>query len=1408
MMRRLSILSLFLFSYIATAVAQSKTSEWMDCYHFSAITTEEGLPNNFVDDILKDRNGFLWVATLGEGLARFDGYDFISFNTNSKEGKLRSNFVRSICEDPFGRIWAASESGIDIIEATTLRSAEVSSIEGILAPLVNKPIHHIYKSKEGILWVCSENKLYRVTFGNLGEVKEIVLACELMEGDQIDTFCEVDDQLWFNSHHQVVRIQKSDGQLQKPTVVSEVLQFPETVGIEAMYRKENEMWIGTTWGLFRYNMNNETIRHYLHESDNRWSLSQNFITAITETSDHTLLIATLKGLNIYDALNDRFVRINRDEEEQNHAHIGNTINNDFINCMLSDNELVWLGTEIGGVNKMYRRKLMVENYMHSSMQPGSLSKNPVNAIYEDAAGTLWVGTVEGGLNRKTRHSKNFEHYTSLPPTQLSHNSVSCFTTDNKERLWIGTWGGGIGWIDTQSTDKTFHHIEVDGWLDFSWGLVGTICYDALNHAIWVGTSTQIYLYDLQTKQLSLPFGSEQLGGIEGCAGYYIDRDNQLWLGLSAGLCRVELQSLKAPRLVYQLWRNRLSEPHSKQRERVTFITQGSDGTIWVGSNGYGVYRSSVNEDGEYQFQALTTENGLINNSVRGIQEDREGNLWITTTHGLSCYHPTQNSFANYTTRDGLSSNQFYWNAIAQGRNGEIYAGGTGGLSVIKSVTLSTDLKEVPLAFTKVQVANQESYPEQGVLKLHERDKSLYLEFAALDYDSSNQSAYYYRLKGFDEKWIKTSNKRRTATYTNLAHGEYIFELLYAPDGINTSEESKQLVIQVAPYFYKTIWFLFSISLFMLLLFYRIWAFRIRSLKRQQELLHQKVEIRTRELEEQKKQLANQASELYHQNELLTEKNEKITRQKSQLVAMSKKVQELTIDKLAFFTNITHEFRTPLTLIIGPIERALKLSYNPQVIEQLSFVSRNSKYLLSLVNQLMDFRKVESGKMEIVQNAANLECFLNQLIVPFQIYAEERGVRLTSHLRLPNPEILLDEDAMHKVMTNLLSNALKFTPKGGCVDIYASTYQCDGKAHLFIAVKDTGVGLPQEDINKIFNRFYQSNNQQTESVAGQSGTGIGLYLCKRIVQLHGGVIRAKNNRIRGCSFCITLPIEYTSLDSQANNKELAIEPKVDSERLSSVNGGITILVVEDNNDMRDYICSILRNRYTLLEAKHGEEALQILRSCSVDFIISDLMMPVMDGMELSRQVKADFALSHLPFLMLTAKTAEESRLEGFKTGVDEYLLKPFDDELLLARIENIIANRKRLQQKFSISMDVDSLSIDCDSSDKKFLDKIIQTVKENFQNSYWEVGDLIEAMAVSKSLLNKKMQSLTGQSAGQFMRNYRLNIARELIERNTKTKGMNISEIAYEVGFNDPKYFTRCFSKQFGVTPSSLLEAER
>ena len=537
----------------------------------------------------------------------------------------------------------------------------------------------------------------------------------------------------------------------------------------------------------------------------------------------------------------------------------------------------------------------------------------------------------------------------------------------------------------------------------------------------------------------------------------------------------------------------------------------------------------------------------------------------------------------------------------------------------------------------------------------------------------------------------------------------------------------------------------------------------------------------------------------------------LPRQKAQLSRMARKVQELTLDKIAFFTNITHEFRTPITLIIGPIERALKLSYNPQVIEQLNFVERNSKYLLSLVNQLMDFRKIESDKLNIVATKGDFVSFIHSLLTPFEVFAGERNISIKHYFHMKSSEIFFDEEAMHKVITNLLSNAIKFTPDGGSISIYIATLpaKVDKEEKLYLCVSDTGTGIQEQDTAQIFNRFYQSKKQAKYPVYGQTGTGIGLYLCKRIVAMHNGDILVRNNHTIGCSFRILLPLPKEENISDQLIVDNNIPPAATTEKneLPKERLALTILVVEDNADMRGYIRSILRDYYNVLEATNGAEALDVLNNQSVDFIISDLMMPVMDGIELSRRVKEAFAISHIPFLMLTAKTSPETRLESYRTGVDEYLLKPFDETLLLTRIENILDNRRRYQRKFKTNMDVEALNIEEESGDKKFINQVMEAIKEHYKNPYFEVSDFSEAVGVSKSLLNKKLQSLIGQSAGQFIRNYRLNTARELLLKNRETKQMNIAEIAYEVGFNDPKYFARCFSKQFNTTPSALLNEE-
>lgn len=1391
-------------------------------YNTIYITMNEGLPNNFVDDIYKDRQGFLWISMSGGGLSRYDGYEFINFTPATPHCRLKSNFIRKVHEDNFRRLWVVSEGGTDIIDLTTMQSV-LPAPNKKLEELIRQPAFMVTQDANGCIWLYCGNSLHRIAFHTNGDI-ESIHSLEIPNPYRYDiTFKDVENEgkVWIGINGRLYKIGMTVQNELKETLIADCLSFAPDMYFTDFIAKENEVWIASDKGLYRYNKNENIVKQYVHVPGNPHSLSQNFLTCLAITNDKQLLVASLKGINIYNPIKDNFERIS-DQVSNTGSKL---LNSNFINCITVEGKHIWVGTESGGINKITAKRLSLQNYQYDNKNPQTISHNPVNAIYEDHSGNLWVGTVEGGLNKKAAGSDSFIHYTHESGT-LTHNSVSAITADGQGRLWIGTWGGGINLINPQNPQHRIEAITAENKDNYPIDFIGALAYDSINNGMWIGANQGLFFYDLKHKQLCSPFANRAAEDIRGCIGSIIDKNGQLWIGCLDGVYIIDLHSRPASSsdgvFRYRHLKYKLDNPSSGLIEKICCFYEAQDGILWLGSNGYGIYKCMQDERGEVQFICYNSLHGLPDNSIRGILEDDKGYIWIATNNGLSRFQPTENHFINYNRQDGLTDTQFYWNAAYRSRYSKLYLGTVSGLVAIDCTLPTVPIQPSKVRFTRLKVENKEIFPGNEYLPLdiavskticiHEREKSFSLEFSALNYETDNTATYSYRLLGFDNRWIHVPGNRRFATYTNLSPGDYTLQVKYTPyDQAAEEENITELQITIQPYFYKTTWFTLIVIVLVAFAAWQFYQWRIRSLKEQKEKLRLKVEQRTHELERQKELLEEQTEELSRQNQILKQQNEKITRQKAQLTKMTRKIQELTLDKIAFFTNITHEFRTPITLIMGPIERALKLSYNPQVIEQLHFVERNSKYLLSLVNQLMDFRKVESDKLEIVKTRNNFLKFANELIVPFEVFAKERNITLKRYYRMSSPEISYDEEAMHKVLTNLLSNAIKFTPNGGNVSLFIALLPsaASSKLTLYICISDTGGGIPDEDINKIFNRFYQSQGQTKYPMYGQAGSGIGLYLCKRIVQMHGGEIHAQNNHTTGCSLRILLPVtsENSTMKTIAESTPQLTVADDTVQASESTGKGLSILVVEDNADMRGYIRSILRDKYNVLEAAHGEEALTILNSHAVDFIISDLMMPIMDGIELSRRVKENFTISHIPFLMLTAKTSQESRLESYRTGVDEYLLKPFDETLLLTRIENILENRKRYQKKFAIAMDIDTLNMEEESGDKKFLNRIMDVIKENYKNSYFEVSDFCEAAGVSKSLLNKKLQSLIGQSAGQFIRNYRLNIARELLLKNRENKNMNIAEIAYEVGFNDPKYFTRCFTKYFNTTPSSLLNEE-
>lgn len=1381
---------MFLLLLLCSTQIFAQESFW-DKYSITSINMGSGLPHNFVDDILKDDQGFMWLATNGGGLVRYDGYTFETFDVNSA-ARLRSNFIHDIAMDNFKRLWISNDVGIDILdlETTSIVTTEIIDEDSIMP---NSVTYGVTRDNDGNMWFISGNVVRVATFDKYGNVVAIPsYICK----SRYTAIGIVENKVWLASGSDIYEAQISDNKIEL-----NLLDFPQIQDANALvtcfYSKENEVWIGTDDGIFRVNTSSGMLKRYITNPTDPTSLSQNRITDIVEMSSHDLIISTLKGINVYSQFTDSFEQI----QQSSNSNGLKSLSCNFVNCLLADDDKLWIGTEICGVDIITSNDLSIRNYINTPSIK-SISPNPVNAIIEDSNSNLWVGNVEGGLNCKRKGSNNFEHYT-VQNHGLAHNSISALAIDGKKQLWAGTWGNGISILDISRPDVPV----VRNMNNFGSDFIGSIIYDKLNDGMWVGSVKDISF--VKNGVVYKPIHSPELANMNGALGAAIDTRDRLWLGVSEGLVIIDLSTFAIDTISYRVITHKLDDPESHLSPRVTFIYVADDGQIYIGSNGYGFYRSPDNGE---TFISYTTKQGLTNNTICGITEDATGNIWISTNCGMSVFDPYSERFVNYTVNNGMICDNYYWNAAyVSPSNGKIYFGSPSGLTEIRRRVNAGEEKRLPKPiFTNLYILNTIVQPGSGYLTknisrsssltLHERDKSFSLEFASLVCKNPESVRYQYRLAGFDDLWIEVPYNRRIASYTNLPPGNYTFQVR-STDGTAGWSDITSIDIHIEPFFYKTIWFYAIVILIIALILWRLYRFRVSNLSEQKRLLHLLVQQRTEELQSQKQMLEAKTNELETQNIKLSEQNQKITMQKERILEMSKKIQKLSVDKIQIFTNISHEFRTPITLIMGPIQRLLRQITNSEQVEQLQIIDRNSKNLLQLVNQLMDFRKVETGNLELHLVTGNLATFVDELIHPFVAFASERNIKVESFIHLRNKLVQFDTDAMNKILTNLLSNAVKFSNDGGHVRVFVASINRNDSEWLYISVSDKGDGIPEAELEKVFVRFYQSENHSRYSVYGQSGTGIGLYLCKRLVLQHGGEIIARNNPGGGCSIRIFIPY------IEGSETNVAIEPEEDEidTTTEELDKKMAILVVEDNKDMRLYVRSILSPSYNVVEAHDGVDGLAKLAECEIDFIICDLMMPIMNGLEFSSKVRHNFSFSHIPILVLTAQISNEYRTQSYRIGIDAYLHKPFDEQMLLARISGIFEARRLSQRRFQYTLNTDDLNISNESDDEKFIRRVLEYIKANYQRPEMTIDDIMTDVGCSKSMLNKKMQSLVGESPGVFIRSFRLNLAKQIIIKNREHKVMNISQIAYEVGFSDPKYFTRCFNKYYGVTPSAMLE---
>lgn len=841
---------------LATCVVSWAQPTLLERYNVTTLDLSAGLPHNNVNHIFVDSQGFVWISTYGGGAVRYDGYSFTTplltpptppTNTHRHpHPPTLSNSCKGFAEDPYHRLWIAYDEGVYVFDTRTMAPV-IPTMAPTAATTAHRDIAHllrresvrVYCDSKGALWHVMRDSILRYTFRPDGSVSHIS-RCPYRGNTPDIQLHDIDHNgtVWVNLNNALCRLCDNGHHLeQRP--IAPVLQQLQGHYVTDLLKRDHHVWIATNQGLYAYDLYNATLQHYRHTSDPH-SLPHNYATSLALTSDGRLVVGTLRGLSLFHDLSRRFLSWNTSTTHR-------PMPSDFVHCLLTYGHQLWIGTETAGIIQLSPKPLLIRNYASIHGDPTSLSPHPVNAIHVQPDGTLWVGTVEGGLNRRLSDG-TFQHWTTAN-SGLSHNSVSVLQSDPNGNLWIGTWGGGICRLtmprpsgNNPNIPANIQHLDVPPHMEPLVSYIGALAYDPQHDALWIGSNDGIFLYNLKTRTLQDPINNNRQ--VRGCIGALIRHDGQLWMGSLTGLCIIDLRSGPGPDGKYKSrrLRQKLDQPQSPVVDKISCFCETKDGTLWIGSSSYGLYRRVVDEQGKEHFEALTTDDGLVNNAVKGIVEDVQGRLWITTNNGLSIYDPRTRTFKNFGEREGLLCQRFYWNSAVKGPDGAIFLGSIAGLTEVRGENRDADYP-VHLTFTRLLVDNQEvtavdnsildaDISQAERIRLHESNKSFEIHFSTLTYAGEVQGHYSYRLKGFEDDWTVLKPGEHSVRYTTLKPGAYTFEVVCAEDGDSRSH-SISIDVVVTPYFWKSWWFIVLVVLLMAAVVVWFYRRRVATLRRQE-----------------------------------------------------------------------------------------------------------------------------------------------------------------------------------------------------------------------------------------------------------------------------------------------------------------------------------------------------------------------------------------------------------------------------------------------------------------------------------------------------------------------------------------------------------------------------------------------
>ena len=806
-----------------------------------------GMPNNFADDIFQDSYGFVWISTHGGGLVRYDGFNYMNFNLGSSGISLRSNSCRNVYEDHFKRLWIAFEEGPQVLDLKTMQPVippcENEKVEAQLNKALKNLCTRMYCDAKGNVWMVSFNLLTRISFNEKGEVNRVLSISYPYNAPDLG-LCDVyrNGTVVMCNNGVVSEFSVQNNRLVAKNISSMFLPLDYRYA-GAVISYHGKIWLGTNRGLYN------SAKQEFHASGTVHSLQHEVVTSLAITEDDKLLVGTLCGVDIID---DKTGTI----EHWNCSSV-NPLSSNFVNSLLSKDGQIWVGTETGGITKLAPRQLQLEFFKHDAANPASLSPNAVNAMYAAPDGTLWVGTVEGGLNALAPGSRNFTHYT-MANSGLPHNSVSTLAADNRGNLWIGTWGTGIAVMNLQQPGRIIP-LVVDAKHQPFLNFAGVLVYDPINDGMWLGTNDGLFFYDLKRQQLIEPF--KGCLNVRGCIGSLITRDGKLLMGCVQGMVEINLKSRIPGKgdFAVKYHQYKLDDPKSGVIDKILSFCLAKDGKIWLGSNGYGLYCYNYNKEGKTYVKSFTTNNGLANNTVKGIVEDNQGMLWIATDNGLSIFNPKTETFSSYSRKDGLLSSQFYFNGAIRDAKGKIYLGTDEGLMAVTGVNHAVH-NSARLRFTELLVDNQPVFAGSDYLDddisiakrlcIHESDKSFTIFFSALNYGNESQGVYLYRMKGYENDWVQLQPGQHSVRYSTLPAGSYQFEVKYIPSFDSDKEQVISVDIKVTPYFWKSWWFVSLMVIAFIAFLLYIYTSRLEKMReREVEELYRPIEAALKDSDE-------------------------------------------------------------------------------------------------------------------------------------------------------------------------------------------------------------------------------------------------------------------------------------------------------------------------------------------------------------------------------------------------------------------------------------------------------------------------------------------------------------------------------------------------------------------------------